>query len=140
MRLLSPNDFHHLGVATNNLARAQASFSALGYSVEGPEFVDPLQGVRLVFMTGPGPRIELLEPAGEASPLAPWLKVGAPVGYHLAYEVTDLAAALGEFTTAGLRLVRQPMPAIAFQGRLVAFLSTRSHFLIELIERSSELS
>lgn len=126
--------FHHVGVATTSIERDESAYSKLGYIREGMEFVDPNQGVRGLFVVGPGPRLELLEQLEGSSALAPWLNSTNRM-YHLAYEVdnlvTDLAMAQQELRA---HILRPPLPAVAFSGRLVSFIVLRNRAVIELIE------
>src|SRR5262245_28496794 len=126
--------FHHIGVATEGIADAERTYAALGYAREGDEFCDPAQGVRGVFIVGPGPRLELLEALGDSHTLDPWLRAGSRM-YHLAFEVADLD---GTLATARSELqglvVRPPTPAPAFGGRRIAFVMLRNRALIEFVE------
>lgn len=128
--------FHHIGVATESIAHDEAVYATLGYEREGDEFVDPGQGVRGVFIVGPGPRLELLEPHEGSETLEPWLQAGSRL-YHQAYEVDDLAESL---ISARKRLrahvLRAPLPAPAFGGRSVSFVMLPNRAVIELIEAS----
>lgn len=126
--------FHHIGVATESIARDETVYAQLGYRREGKEFVDPAQGVRGVFLVGPGPRLELLEPHGGSTTLQPWLEAGSRL-YHQAYEVEDLDASLN-WARKELRahVLRPPMPSPAFGGRAVLFLMLRNRSVIELIQ------
>jgi len=126
--------FHHIGVATESVARDEAVYTQLGYQREGEEFVDPGQGVRGLFLVGPGPRLELLEPHAGSPTLDPWLCAGSRL-YHQAYEVHDLSASL-DSARKELRahIIRAPMPAPAFGGRPVSFLILRNRSIIELIQ------
>lgn len=126
-------DFHHLGVATQGIARESAPWRALGYVEEGPVFEDPVQGVAGQFFAGAGPRIELLENLPGSSTLTPWLDAGIKV-YHSAYEVHDLAAALERARAERARLIVAPVPAVAFGGRRICFLALRGGWIVELIE------
>ena len=125
--------FHHVGYACRNIDREMAAFTALGYEQEGPSFEDPIQGVRGVFMIGPGPRIELLAPLEGATVLDPYLKVAARL-YHFAYETADLEAALA-YMVANKRakITCRPVPSAAFSGRHIAFFMLPNLFLTELI-------
>lgn len=126
--------FHHFGIATESIARDEATFLELGYSPESSPFIDEAQGIRGVFMTGPGPRLELLEPFGGSPTLEPWLTSGSRI-YHQAFEVDDLAQAVAQVSeTKVARLLRKPTPASAFQGRSIAFVMLRNHLVIELIQ------
>ncbi|MFZ0717891.1 VOC family protein [Mycobacterium sp.] len=126
--------FHHIGIATESIARDEAVYAQLGYEREGGEFLDAGQGVRGVFLVGPGPRLELLEPYEGSTTLEPWLQAGSRL-YHQAYEVDDLDASLGS-ARKSLRahVIRAPMPAPAFGGRPVSFLMLRNRSVIELIQ------
>lgn len=126
--------FHHIGVATKSIDREEETYRQLGYSCEGSVFTDPVQGVRGMFVVGPGPRLELLEPYAGSTTLDPWLTVGSRI-YHLAYEVDDCSAAISVAQkTLKAHVLRPPLPAVAFGGRLVVFLVLRNRSVIELIE------
>jgi len=127
-------DFHHVGYATTSLERERNFFACLGYRQEGQSFSDPLQGVAGCFLTGPGPRIELLEnlPGGEM--LTPWLNAGIKI-YHFAYLVDDLEGALRWAKTQRTRVTVAPVPAVAFNGRHISFVMFRNGLMLEFIAR-----
>jgi methylmalonyl-CoA/ethylmalonyl-CoA epimerase len=126
--------FHHIGVATEGITEAEGTYAALGYAREGDEFCDHAQGVRGVFIVGPGPRLELLEALGGSNTLDPWLRAGSRM-YHLACVVDDhdgtLALARSRFQAL---VLRSPTPAPAFGGRHIAFVMLRNRAVIEFIE------
>jgi methylmalonyl-CoA/ethylmalonyl-CoA epimerase len=126
--------FHHVGVATRDLDREAAAFAPLGYVAEGPDFEDPIQGIRGRFLVGPGPRMELVAPAAPGGVLAPWLARGAKL-YHVAYEVAGVRARVAALEAAGGRVVAGPVPAVAFGGREIAFVMLPTLLLVELVER-----
>lgn len=105
--------------------------------MEGEPFVDERQGVSGCFMTGPGPRIELLENLPGSNTLTPWLNAGARM-YHLAYWVDRLDDALEWAKTQRGRVVVQPVPAPAFGGRNIAFVMFRNGLMLEFLARSVE--
>jgi len=125
--------FHHIGVACRDVEKEMQAFSILGYRIEGPPFQDPLQKISGCFLSGPGPRIELLAPLDESSPVESWLKKDAKM-YHQAFEVESLAPAIAALSARHAVVVSRPKPAIAFGGRKVAFLLCPNGLLIELIE------
>jgi methylmalonyl-CoA/ethylmalonyl-CoA epimerase len=125
--------FHHLGYACAALAKDQAQFEQLGYRLEGEPFADPIQGVAGVFLTGPGPRVELLENLPGSTTLDVWLAKGVKV-YHFAYEVDDLAAALAWARAQRAVVTVAPVPAVAFGGRPITFVMLRTGLMIEFIE------
>jgi methylmalonyl-CoA/ethylmalonyl-CoA epimerase len=126
--------FHHIGVATESIARDEAVYAQLGYEREGEGFVDPGQGVRGLFLVGPGPRLELLEPHEGSTTLEPWLQAGSRL-YHQAYEVDDLDASLASARKVlRAHVLRAPLPSPAFGGRPVSFLVLRNRSVIELVQ------
>lgn len=125
--------FHHLGVACDNLAAEIPCFEALGYRQEGGVFRDTIQKIEGAFMTGPGPRLELVAPLDASSPVSPWLQKGVKY-YHQGFEVPSVARALEWLTAQRAIVVRKPAPSIAFGGRLIAFVMLPGVVLIELIQ------
>lgn len=125
--------FHHLGVACRDVARELAGWTRLGYRQEGEAFTDPIQKIHGCFIVGPGPRLELLAPAGEGSPVQGFLQRGTKF-YHQGFEVADFDGTLDRLREAGARLTADPAPAVAFGGRRIAFLMTPTLNLIEIIE------
>jgi methylmalonyl-CoA/ethylmalonyl-CoA epimerase len=107
--------FHHIGIACRDLDKEMRSFAMVGYKLEGERFFDPLQKIHGCFLVGLGPRIELLAPMDDASPVMPWLQKGVKM-YHQAYEVESIEN------------------AVAFGGRKIAFLMFPNLLLVELIE------
>jgi len=125
--------FHHLGVACRDLHRELEGWLALGYRTEGEAFSDPLQKVQGRFLTGPGPRLELLSPTTPDSPVHGFLERGTKL-YHHGFEVAAFEAVLAALQRRGARVTAAPAPAVAFGGRRVAFLMTPTLNLIEIIE------
>lgn len=126
--------FHHLGYACRDILFESTQFSALGYENEGAIFEDHLQGVTGLFMTGAGPRIELLSPLPDIKVLDAYLASPARI-YHFAFETDDIEAALS-FMVAERRgkVTRPPVPSVAFNGRRIAFFMLPNMSLTELIE------
>jgi methylmalonyl-CoA/ethylmalonyl-CoA epimerase len=129
-----PNDFvfHHLGVACESIADETETWTSLGYSPEGPPFVDQAQGIRGLFMVGSGPRIELLEATNGSSTLAPWIKRRVKF-YHMGYLVRSFDAALETLLAGGATIARSPMMSVYFEAR-IAFLMMPNMALIEIVD------
>jgi methylmalonyl-CoA/ethylmalonyl-CoA epimerase len=125
--------FHHVGMACRRIAAELPELAVIGYVPEGPLITDPIQQVRIQFVTGGGPRIELIEPAGPQSPLDGVLKRGSKF-YHLAYEVERLDEAVEHLKSSNFNPVAAPAPATAFGMRRIVFLASATFTLIELIE------
>jgi methylmalonyl-CoA/ethylmalonyl-CoA epimerase len=124
--------FHHVGYACRSLQSELDGLTALGYASVGERFEDSVQGVAGLFCEGGGPRIELLAPLPGSEVLDPWLRGPARM-YHLAYEVPVIADAVAAQSAGGARVVRAPVPAVAFDGREIAFLMLPNRLLVELI-------
>lgn len=130
--------FHHLGLACRAFDSERTALAAIGYQPVGPEVEDAGLGVKVCFLEGGGPRIELVAPllrdgAAVSSILEGWLARGTKI-YHIAYTVTDFAALVESRLDRKAKLVAGPLPAVAFEGRQVAFFMLRDGLLIELIE------
>jgi methylmalonyl-CoA/ethylmalonyl-CoA epimerase len=124
--------FHHIGVACHDLDLETRRLAVLGYAPEGPDFTDPIQGVSGRFLSGGGPRLELLTALGDGGVLTPWLNSGVKL-YHLGYETTDLTGSLAHLKTERARVMVQPVEAVAFEKRKIAFLMLPNMLLTELI-------
>jgi methylmalonyl-CoA/ethylmalonyl-CoA epimerase len=132
-----PLVFHHFGVACRDLDRESQAYALLGYLPEGDDFEDPVQGVRGRFLTGGGPRMELLVSLPGRDVLEPWLAPGNRI-YHQAFTTSDLDASHQALGRAGARTVVAPVPAEAFQGRRICFVMLRTMSLVELVESPSD--
>jgi len=129
--------FHHLGVAVGELRSAIESYGKLfGYRLVSGPFDDPIQKVSVCFLKKGDPGealVELVAPLTEDSPINRTLKKGGGA-YHLCYEVADLDEALRGFAAEGCVVVAEPVPAVAFGGRRIAWLFTPTRQLVELID------
>ena len=127
-------EFHHIGYATASLEKEQDFFAFLRYRLEGEPFADRIQGVTGCFLSGPGPRIELLENLIGANTLTPWLNAGVKI-YHFAYLVADLDAAISWARSLRAKVTVEPVPAVAFGGRRISFVMFRNGLMLEFIEK-----
>ena len=125
----------HVGIVVGSLERATAYYtSAFGLRLVGDRIVDPLQDVELQFLEdAAGVRLELIHPLSESSPVARALKQGGGLN-HICYQVEDLDSSVRAMVDNGAKVVREPLPAVAFDGRRVTFLYTRERELIEFVE------
>jgi methylmalonyl-CoA/ethylmalonyl-CoA epimerase len=129
--------FHHLGVAVPALDRALAQYQSLfQYELVSGPFDDPIQGVSVCFLKRQTPGdfvIELVAPLGPESPIQQTLRKGGGA-YHVCYEVDDLERAIEHCLSRGCLKVSDPVPAVAFSNRRIAWLFTSSRQLTELVE------
>jgi methylmalonyl-CoA/ethylmalonyl-CoA epimerase len=130
--------FSHIGIAVPNIEEALAVYQSIfGYTVRSGPFVDPIQKASVCFITSGNDgdvRIELVAPAGDNSSVNKLLRRGIGT-YHLCYEVDDIAEALKHVRAQGCLVVSEPAPAVAFQGRRIAWFYTPTRQLTELVER-----
>jgi methylmalonyl-CoA/ethylmalonyl-CoA epimerase len=128
----------HVGVAVPSLEATTESLTALfGYKVVSGPFNDPIQKVKVNFLSQSDNdvvEIELITPLSEDSPVQSMLKKGSGGAYHLCFETSDIEAALEHARNNGCVIVSPPVPAVAFQGRRIAWIFTRSRQLFELVE------
>mgnify|MGYP001627786527 FL=1 len=102
--------------------------------MEGEMFVDPQQGITGCFLIGSGPRVELLENLPGSDTLTPWIKAGIKL-YHTAYVVPKIDEALSYLKQHRARIVVEPVRAVAFGDREIAFAMLRNKLLVELIQQ-----
>ncbi len=126
---------NHVAIAVPDLAAAAARYSgALGAEVGPPQDL-PEHGVTVVFVTLPNTKIELMQPLGDASPVAGFLGK-APSGgiHHVCYEVDDIFAARDRLLAEGARVLGGGEPKTGAHGKPVLFLHPKDFdgCLIEL--------
>lgn len=129
--------FKHLGVAVPDLQKALLVYrDLLGYQLASGPFDDPIQKVSVCFLrpAQEGPELELVAPLAADSPVRKILGSGGGA-YHLCYEAEPFDDALRELSGKGCVTVSEPVPAVAFGGRRIAWLYTPTRQLLELVER-----
>lgn len=126
--------FHHIGIACRDITKSRTFYTAMGYRAASV-VEDPLQHVRVCFLDkDDAPRLELLEPLDDQSPVARTLATAGVTPYHICYEVQDLEEAITALRQQRFLLVNGPVPACAMDGKRVAFLFQKNSGLIELVE------
>ena len=128
----------HVGVAVPSLGPATETLSALfGYRVVSGPFDDPIQKVSVNFLTksdNDATEIELIAPLSQDSPITSMLAKSGGGAYHLCFETADIDQPLVHAKNNGCMIVSPPVPAVAFGGRRIAWIYTRSRQLFELVE------
>jgi len=114
---------NHVAIAVKDIAAASATYrNVLGAKVSEPT-AQPDHGVTVVFIELPNTKIELLEPLGEASPIAKFLERNPDGGmHHVCYEVEDILAARDRLKETGARVIGDGNPKIGAHGKPVLFL------------------
>ena len=126
---------NHIAIAVPNLATAAAKYrDLLGANVTPPQAL-PEHGVTVVFVETGNTKVELLEPLGEASPIAGFLAKSPGGGmHHICFEVPDILAAAASLSAGGARVLGDGTPKIGAHGKPVLFLHPKDFdgTLIEL--------
>lgn len=130
--------FHHLGVAVSDLDEACAFYkAAFGFKMISGPFDDPIQKVTVCFLgsgTAGATPLELICPLNDTAPVNSYLAKGIGA-YHICFEVDRIGEALDRLWQNGSMIVSQPVPAVAFGGRKIAWCFTPTRQLVELVER-----
>ena len=127
---------NHLGIAVDNIEQAAKVYEMLGLHVE--QVLDvPEQKVRVAFIPVGESTIELVQPTSEDSTVAAYLEKRGEGLHHLALQVDDITAALGELEGQGVRLIDRA-PRQGAEGK-IAFVHPKStgRVLIELVEEEA---
>ena len=134
-----PLRLHHIGFVVANIETAMPEFlRSLAAEWDGQVFHDRLQKVRVAFLAtrAQDPAIELVEPAGDGSPVLRFLQRRGGGLHHVCYEVADLEEELAAFRSRGASIAKRPLPAVAFGGRRIAWVITSEKLLVELLEEA----
>lgn len=130
---------HHIGYVVASITETVEDFAESIYGIwDGAIIHDPLQQVRVTFIRpsnqGQGVMFELVEPADANSPVNGFLRRGGGL-HHVCFEVPDLEAELVSIRLHGGLTAREPLPAVAFSGRRIAWVYTRKRLLVEYLEQ-----
>ena len=132
-------EIDHLGIAVRSLDEGVRFYEkALGMVVSRTEMVGAEQVAVALLPAGAGPnppRIELLEAAGPASPIARFIEKRGPGLHHIALRVDDLPQAIERLKAEGARVLDEPRRGAG--GHLYVFLHPASTggVLLELIQK-----
>ena len=124
----------HIGIAVTDSDAALATYRDLfGFEVihEGE-----LRGNYTTYLDAGGVNIELLEPSDGEGTLAAFLDQHGEGFHHLAVEVDDVATALDDLASAGVRLIDES-PHPAAHGSRMAFVhpASTNGVLLQLYQR-----
>ena len=126
---------NHIAIVVPDVVAAARQWETmLGATVSAPQIL-PEHGVRIVFVTAPNAKVELMEPFGEASPIAGFLARNENGGmHHICYEVEDIMSASQSLRAAGARVLGDGTAKIGAHGNPVLFLHPKDFngTLIEL--------
>ena len=129
-------EIDHIGYAVKKLDRAIRSFEELGFSFDSV-IEDLDRNVNIVFGVKDGYRIELVCPLDKTkpSPVDGYISAVGPTPYHICYQCDDLKENIDELTKNGFRVIIEPRPAVAFNGKSVVFLMNLGLGLMEIVQK-----
>jgi methylmalonyl-CoA epimerase len=125
----------HIGVAVEDLDASLALYEeTYGMALVHRETVTE-QGVEAVLLDVGENHVELLAPLGPDTPVGRYLAKRGPGIHHVAYQVTDIEAALSQLRGAGTRLIDET-PRVGIRGSRVAFVhpSSSGGVLTEIVQ------
>ncbi|MBN1368248.1 MAG: VOC family protein [Dehalococcoidales bacterium] len=137
---------HHIGLVAPSIPEATEIFNSLGLTEATIPGTDPIQKVKASFVTtgeGQDVYVELLEPAGEDSPIFKFLNNKGGGLHHLCFEVDDIDKLTAEFLKKGFKMVCAPVECAGYDetyktgannATRVAFFILPNKLLIELIQ------
>ncbi|MEZ4523967.1 MAG: methylmalonyl-CoA epimerase [Thermomicrobiales bacterium] len=133
----APGPIHHIGIVTDDLDAAVASYRALGFEAGETTRVES-QNVDIVPIRAGESWIEILAPLDHDSGIGRYLASRGTGIHHVAYLVDDLAGTLDALDERGVELIDKT-PRVGFHDWLVAFVHPRAcgGVLTELVQRSS---
>jgi methylmalonyl-CoA/ethylmalonyl-CoA epimerase len=125
---------NHVAIATSDIKKATAVYRDILGGKVSEEVPQPDHGVTTVFVDLGNTKIELLEPLGENSPIAGFLKKNPNGGmHHVCYEVEDINAAVARMKAEGATITGTGEPRIGAHGKPVVFLHPKD-FVGTLVE------
>ena len=113
-----------------------------GYRLLRGPYDDSQQQARVAFIgndSAGDPPLELVAPLGEDSQVQRVLAKGLSL-YHVCYEVPNVEQAIEHLRANGCLLVSGSTPAVAYDGRPIAWLYTPNRQLTELVEAPASTS
>jgi methylmalonyl-CoA/ethylmalonyl-CoA epimerase len=129
----------HIGVAVEDLDAAIALYdSSLDMALVHRETVEA-QGVEAVLLDIGENHVELLKPLGPDTPVGKFLAKKGPGLHHVAYQTTDIEAALEALKGAGMRLIDES-PRTGIRNSRVAFVHPASSggVLTEIVQPAED--
>lgn len=119
------NKINHIGIAVKSLEETIPFYrDQLSMPFAGIEEVAE-QKVRVAMLQIGESKIELLEPTSEDSPVAKFIEKNGPGIHHVAYEVSDIEAAIARMMGEGARMIDEK-PRNGAHGARIAFVHPKS--------------
>ncbi|HEX4771541.1 MAG TPA: methylmalonyl Co-A mutase-associated GTPase MeaB [Bryobacteraceae bacterium] len=132
-------EIDHIGIAVEKLESGLHFYQELlGMPLAGRETVDGERVHVAMLPAGNGndsPRVELLEPTDEASPIARFLAKHGPGLHHIALRVPDLEASVDRLKREGALLLNEPREGAGGHRYVFVHPKSAGGVLLELIQK-----
>ena len=123
----------HIGYAVRNIENAKMGMKVLGF-VFKDVIVDATRNIYICFGENDKCRVELIAPLSEGSPVDVQLAKMGPTPYHICYKSEHIEDDIARLEKNRFKVTIPLAPAVAFDGKRVAFLYSLEVGLIEIVE------
>ncbi len=130
----------HIGIACENLDTSSSFWSLLGL-IQGDDELVADQGVTTRFFSTSdndpsSPKVELLEPTGEDTPIGKFLSKRGPGVQQVCFRVEDIKSVISLLLANGIDMI-DTEPRKGAHGAMIAFVHPRSTggVLVELAQK-----
>ena len=131
----------HIGIATANLDTSSPFWRLIGLQNDGEDEVVSDQGVTTRFFSTSSndpssPKIELLEPTGENTPIGKFLTKRGPGVQQVCFRVENIVEMISILTANGVQMI-DTEPRLGAHNSMIAFVHPRSTggVLVELAQK-----
>lgn len=128
--------FDHIGIFVPSIETGrQHLLSMINIKESSPIFDDPVLNVSVQFLYDNNEICyELIAPFGLKNPIEPVLASQKNILNHIAYRSIEFDKELSRLRDCHCLPLTKPTPAVAFNGKRVAFFLSPLKFVIELVE------
>ena len=130
----------HIGIACENLDDSSSFWSLLGLIQGDDELVEDQGVTTRFFSTSDGdpskPKIELLEPTSEDTPIGKFLSKRGPGVQQVCFRVEDINSVISLMLSNGIQMI-DTIPRKGAHGAMIAFVHPKSTggVLVELAQK-----
>ncbi len=125
---------HHIGYAIKDIEKSIPAFELLGFEKINEVIYDKERNVKIQLLKNESRLVELIAPLSEESPVSLIIEKNGNTPYHLCYNTDAIFETIQNLRKNEYVLIEPPEPALAFNGKLAAFLFHKEVGIIELLE------
>ncbi|MBC8320433.1 MAG: VOC family protein [Bacteroidetes bacterium] len=125
---------HHIGYAVRDIEKSLVEFELIGFKKVGELYNDTERNVIIQLMKNDTWLIELVAPCNENSPIFSIIEKNNNTPYHFCFCTDSISQQIDKLRSNNYVIIEPAKPAMAFDGRLVAFLYHKYIGIIELLE------